>query len=70
MKRKQKRIWDCKIGEVDLEKLPKGSDSPMRKAVENAYHELTGEWPDFIFSGWDAELDEEEKRFLVEIDPE
>jgi hypothetical protein len=63
---KRKQIWECKIGEVDREKLPKGSDLPMRKAVENAYHELTGEWSDYIFSGWDAELDEGEKSFLIE----
>jgi hypothetical protein len=54
--RKEKQIWTCKIGEVDVSKLPHGSDLTMRQAVEEAYHLLTGEWPEFIFSGWNAEL--------------
>jgi hypothetical protein len=66
----RKQIWECKIGEVDWEKIPKDSDLPMRVAVQNAYHELTGEWPDFVFSGWGAELDEGEKKFLIDTDPE
>ena len=66
----KKRIWGCKIGEVDWEKLPKGADFRMRVAVQDAYHELTGEWPDFLFSGWGAELDDGEKSFLAETDPE
>jgi len=56
-----KNIWACKIGEIDSAKLPKGSDAPMRKAVEEAYWRLTGEYPDFIFSGWGAELTESER---------
>lgn len=55
------QIWSCKIGEVALAKLPRGSDNPMREAVREAYHVLTGEWPVFIFSGWNAELDEGER---------
>lgn len=55
------KIWECKIGEVDAEKLPKGVDGPMRQAVERAYYELTGEEPKFIFSGWGAELTEAER---------
>ncbi|MCK4785535.1 MAG: hypothetical protein KAV87_17410 [Desulfobacteraceae bacterium] len=58
---KQKQIWACKIGEVDLKGLPKFADGPMRVAVENAYHEITGEWPNFLFSGWDDELTDEER---------
>ena len=65
----KKRIWGCKIGEVDWEKLPKGADFRMRVAVQDAYHELTGEWPDFLFSGWGAELDDGEKSLLAETDP-
>lgn len=29
----------------------------MRRAVEKAYRELTGQDPVFIFSGWNAQLD-------------
>jgi hypothetical protein len=59
------KIWYCKIGEVDEEKLPHGSDAPMREAVEQKYRELTGEEPVFLFSGWGAELTEFE-RIVVE----
>jgi hypothetical protein len=31
---------------------------------------LTGEWPDFLFSGWGAELDDGEINFLIETAPE
>lgn len=55
------KIWSCKIGEIDLDKLPLGSDGPMRKAVAAAYKEITGEDPVFIFSGWGAELNEGER---------
>lgn len=58
-------IWDCKIGEVDSERLPDGSDYPMRQAVRRAYIEITGQEPDFIFSGWGGSLTEVE-RALVE----
>jgi hypothetical protein len=40
----------------------------MRRAVEQAYRELTGEEPRFIFSGWGYELDEIERE-LVEASP-
>lgn len=63
-----KKIWACKIGEVDAEKLPPGSDGPMRRAIELAYNELTGESPEFIFSGWGGELTEGE-RAVVENRP-
>lgn len=55
------KIWECKIGEVDAARLPRGSDAPMRQAVQRAYRELTGEWPEFTFSGWGGELTEGER---------
>lgn len=54
-------IWYCKIGESAATDLPPGSDSPMRRAIERAYIELTGQEPEFIFSGWGQELDESER---------
>lgn len=56
-----KKIWSCKIGEVDGDLLPPGSDFPMRQAIQKAYFELTGRNDDFLFSGWDAELMETER---------
>lgn len=61
--------WGCKIGEVDRTKLPSGSDSPMREAVTRAYRELTGEEPQFIFSGWGTELDEPERAVVEDRMP-
>jgi hypothetical protein len=52
-------IWVCKIGEAN--ELPKAADGPMRKAVTKAYEELTGNEPDFVFSGWGGELTEYER---------
>jgi hypothetical protein len=58
------KIWSCKIGECEDGVLPSGADSPMRKAIERAYRELTGKEPDFIFSGWGAELTSIERNVL------
>lgn len=55
----KQKTWYCKIGEgvpqVDA------ADGPMRQAVARAYEEITGEEPDFIFSGWGAKLTEAER---------
>jgi hypothetical protein len=64
------KSWSCTIGEVDAGHLPSGADSPMRRAVENAYHELTGEWPRFIFSGWGAELDPIQREIVESTGPD
>lgn len=56
-----KALWGCKIGEVDRAKLPHGSDAPLRRAVQAAYVELTGELPKFLFSGWGEQLTEVER---------
>lgn len=60
----KKKIWECKIGEVEAKYLEPGSDSPMRRAIEKAYKELTGQEPEFIFSGWGGELTPGERRAL------
>lgn len=54
-----KKIWECKIGEVDS--VAGGADYPMRQAVAAAYREITGAEPVFIFSGWGALLTEAER---------
>ena len=51
---KKRKIWTCKIGEMDI--VPNGADAGMREAVASAYQEVTGRLPDFIFSGWGGEL--------------
>ena len=56
--------WACKIGFADFKKLPNGADSPMRDAVSEAFFALTGEYPEFLFSGWSAELTEGERKAI------
>ena len=53
-------VWECKIGltKEKMAKLPRGSDSPMREAVEQMFRNITGQDADFCFSGWGAELDD------------
>lgn len=55
------KIWTCKIGEVAEGVLPSGADHPMRVAVEKAYFELTGDLPDFMFTGWGGTLTQGER---------
>lgn len=50
------RIWECKIGSEDAGILRPGADSPMRRAVEAAFRQVTGVEASFTFSGWGAEL--------------
>ena len=56
-------IWECKIG-GKVSFMPRGADAPMREAIAKAFREVTGEEPEFIFSGWGAELTEGEKLVL------
>lgn len=48
-------IWTCKIG-GEINSLPNGADSPLRKAVEQAFKDLTGVDNKFCFSGWSGKL--------------
>ena len=52
-------IWECTIGisgePIDL---PDGCDVPMRMAVREAFRRITGRPAEFVFSGWNRELDE------------
>ena len=58
------KIWTCKIGEVEGVLVPPGADFPMREAVSRAYREITGEEPEFIFSGWGGELTAVEREVM------
>jgi hypothetical protein len=59
-------IWDCKIGVRGSLNLPNGCDLPMRKAVEKAFREITGQDAEFIFSGWDGKLTDSELKVVEE----
>lgn len=58
------KSWHCLIGEVDAEKVPDGADYPMRRAIEKAYYEITGEMPEFIFSGWNGKPDKIQREII------
>ena len=58
----KKKIWTCKIGEIDAGRLPEGADWPMRDAIRRAYVELTGREPEFVFSGWGGNLTAAERK--------
>lgn len=53
--------WYCLIGSTEGVDLTLGADSPMRQAVRKAYFELTGKEPEYIFSGWGAQLTDGQK---------
>lgn len=54
------RIWFCKIG-GPVDRLPDGSDWPMRRAIQRAFEEVTGSEHAFTFSGWGGSLTEGER---------
>jgi hypothetical protein len=63
------KIWSCKVGYADADRLPPGSDGPMRDAVQDAFEQLTGLAPDFTFSGWGAQLSPGELAVVNDTDP-
>lgn len=63
-----RRAWSCLIGYTDSD-LPSGCDAPMRKAVESAYFDLTGQEAVFVFSGWGATLSGVQRRSLRDVEP-
>ena len=63
------KIWSCKIGEVDSKDVPNGADFPMRVAIAEAYRNVTGKEPLFIFSGWAGELTETERAVVEDREP-
>lgn len=58
-------VWQCKIGTLDQLVLPPGQDAPMRQAIREAYFRITGQYPQFIFSGWGSELTEGERNVVL-----
>ena len=65
------KIWQCKIGELEEAELhkrwPNGADSPMRHAIREAYLNLTGQEPKYIFSGWGATLTRSEREVVDNV---
>jgi len=48
----EKEYWNCTIGPTTRDKLPDGSDLPMRQAVEDAFRNIVGEYSAHCWSGW------------------
>ena len=60
-----KQYWFCLIGPADRDKLPQGSDSPLRNAVGRAFIALTGAQSENNYSGWGHS--EEEAELLKDV---
>ncbi len=60
-------IWSCKIG--GPAHIGQGADLPMRAAVERAYRAITGQEPEFIFSGWGDSLTDNERAVVEDREP-
>lgn len=56
--------FDLKIGVRGFAEVPDGGDYPMRQALQAAFKTVTGEWGDFLYSGWNASLTENELKQL------
>lgn len=54
MNQKQE-FWTCVIGPADRNKLPGGSDLPMRMAVQSAFQRTTGDGHEICMSGWGSD---------------
>lgn len=64
------RVWTCKIGGTTALPIGGSCDAPMREAIERAYREITGQEPDFTFSGWGGELTEGERATVEDRMPD
>lgn len=71
-----KRMWDCKIGEVDQATWDRARDEhgaldgPMRKAVEEAYERIFEQPAEWCFSGWGDQLGEQERAVIEDRLPD
>ena len=54
----ERYVWSCAIGGIKPVSVPSGGDAPMRRAVERAFLELTGQEAQACFSGWGEEFAE------------
>jgi len=62
-------VWRCKIGNLAILNLPDGADAPMRRAINAAFYDLTGQYAQFIFSGWGSYLTEGELAVVQDREP-
>lgn len=62
-------VWTCAVGGKEYVVVPPGGDAPMRRAVERAFYELTGERPAECFSGWGEKFTEEALAVIENREP-
>lgn len=60
-RRKDEQIWWCKIGGRTKVPVEQGGDLHMRLVVIKEFEELTNTKPEYIFSGWNGQLTEEQR---------
>lgn len=64
-------IWECKVGAYVNGPLPAGCDLPMRRAVAEAFENVTDKEDAFLFSGWGASLSPRYAAVVTKVlDPE
>lgn len=54
MNQKQE-FWTCVIGPADRNQLPRGSDFPLRLAVQEAFELISGHPDEICMSGWGSD---------------
>ena len=59
----KKEYWTCVVGPCESSKLPNGADFPMRQAIKQVVFNMTGEYPENVWSGWGC--DEDEKNAIL-----
>ena len=65
MEKLKKEYWMCIIGSTTRDKLPSGSDLPMRMTVGETFTKLTGEEYEHCWSGWG--LSEKRKNLILKL---
>lgn len=64
----RERVYSCKIGGTVA--LEPGAAGRMRNAIEQAYREITGREPEFMFDGWGDTLTEGERAVVEDRLPD
>ena len=61
----KKEYWMCIIGSTTRDRLPAGSDFPMRMPVRENFAKLTGQPDDHCWSGWG--LTDKKRELIMKI---
>ena len=64
-KESKKEYWMCIIGSTTRDRLPDGSDFPMRMPVRETFTKLTGQQAEHCWSGWG--LTDKKRELIMKI---